>query len=93
MEPLCQRCDLKYERGPGYFLGSTYVNYGFTAVIMTVSYIVLHFRMGYENRVLTPWLIGFCVAFPLVFFRFARALWLAVDICLDAPTDHGPPRQ
>lgn len=87
MEKRCRSCEFKYERGPGYFLGSTYINYGFTALTMTVAYVILHFRLGYENRVLTPWLVAFCVAFPVIFFRFARALWLAVDICLDAPED------
>ena len=88
MEPRCSSCNLKYERDPGYFLGSTYVNYGFTALTITISYVFFHFRLGYSNQSLTPWLVGFVIVFPLVFFRFARALWLAGDICLDVPNEH-----
>ena len=43
MYERCPNCKLKYERGPGYFLGSAYLNYGLTAVIITVSYITLRF--------------------------------------------------
>ena len=83
MHERCDGCGLKYERDPGYFLGSAYINYGLTAVILTAAYIGLHFGAGYSNRTLTPWLVTFCVLFPLVFFRYARAYWLAMDCYFD----------
>ena len=54
MVPECSDCQLKYERAPGYFLGSAYFNYGATALILTVSYMSLHFGAGFSNRALTP---------------------------------------
>ena len=33
----CSHCKLKYERAPGYFLGSIYINYGLTAWAITIS--------------------------------------------------------
>ena len=83
MVPECSDCQLKYERAPGYFLGSAYFNYGATALILTVSYMSLHFGAGFSNRALTPPLAAICVIFPLFFFRYARSLWLAMDCFFD----------
>ena len=83
MPERCSECGLKYERAPGYFLGSSYINYGLTAVALTVLYVILHFGFEWSNRELTFPLVGFCVLFPLVSFRHARALWLALDCHFD----------
>lgn len=83
MPERCSSCHLKYERGPGYFLGSAYINYGFTAVVLLVAYMAMHFGIGWTNRQLTPPLLAFCIISPLVTFRYARALWLAMDCNYD----------
>ncbi|MBL8816520.1 MAG: DUF983 domain-containing protein [Planctomyces sp.] len=83
MEPRCGACGFQFERGPGYFLGSTYINYGLTAGFTTVTYVVSHFGFGVSNRVLVPILFTFCAIFPLVFFRYARSLWLSLDCYFD----------
>jgi hypothetical protein len=44
-------------------------------VTITVLYIVLHFLLEINNRTL---------ALPLLFFRHARALWIAIDCFFDA---------
>lgn len=107
MNDACDHCGLKYERAPGYFLGSTYINYMLTAVILTFSYITLHFGRDISNRDLMPWLGGFCVIFPLWFHRRSRGLWQALDSWFDtadfwnddspenppSPTSAGPPNQ
>ncbi len=79
----CSNCRLKYERDPGYFLGSTYINYAVTAVSVTVLYMVFHFGLEFSNKQLTWWLGAYCILFPLVFFRLARSLWLAMDSFFD----------
>ncbi|RMG32596.1 MAG: DUF983 domain-containing protein [Planctomycetota bacterium] len=81
----CPECGFHFERDPGYFLGSVYLNYGLTALSMTVAYVTLHLGLGVPNRVLLGPLLVWCVVFPLVFFRFARALWLAMDCYFDNP--------
>lgn len=83
MHADCPSCKLRYERAPGYFLGSAYINYGVTAVLLTAAYATLHFAAGYSNRVLALPLGAFCVLFPLLFFRYARSLWLALDCFFD----------
>jgi uncharacterized protein (DUF983 family) len=83
MHPHCTVCGLRFERDPGYFLGSTYINYGLTTLITTWTYIVLRFGANLDKTWLIPSLAGFCVIFPLVFFRYARSLWLSFDCYFD----------
>jgi len=83
MMTSCKQCQLVYEKAPGYFLGSAYINYAITAIAITVLYIGLHFRLGYSNQQLAAPLALFCILFPLFTFRYARALWLALDIYFD----------
>ena len=83
MNASCGDCEFRFEREPGYYLGSTYINYGVTALLATLTYVVLLFGFGLEKEVLLPGLLTFCVIFPLVFFRFARSLWLSLDCFFD----------
>ncbi len=83
MPERCSECQLKYERASGYFLGATYINYGLTAVSLTALYFVLHFGLDLSNRQLAGPLAGFCIVVPLLLFRYARALWLAIDCHID----------
>lgn len=83
MHESCDHCRLKYERAPGYFLGSAYINYGVTAVVLTVIYVTLALGRGVENRDLYIPMGALVVLFPLFFFRYARSLWLAVDCYFD----------
>ena len=80
----CAHCGLKFEREPGYFLGSIYINYGLTALILTVGWITLRFGYGIESRWLVFGLAAFLIVFQMFFFRYARALWLALDCQFDA---------
>lgn len=83
MHERCPHCGLKYERAPGYFLGSAYINYAITAVVITVAYVWLALGLGIGNRVLFVPMLAFVIAFPLFFFRYARSLWLAIDCYFD----------
>lgn len=83
MNPRCGHCGLKYEREPGYFLGSIYVNYILTAILCSFMYIFGRFRLHMGNHLLLAVLPGFCVIFPILIFRHARAWWLAMDLSFD----------
>jgi uncharacterized protein (DUF983 family) len=79
MNDRCPVCDLRYEREPGFFLGSIYINYGLTALLVTVGFYALYF-----GRVVSPqvalWIVtAFALLFPIWFFRYARSLWLGFD--------------
>lgn len=83
MYPACPHCGLRYERAPGYFLGSAYVNYGFVALTLTAMYMGLHFGAGISNEWLAGPLLAYCLIVPMVLFRFARSWWLAMDCYFD----------
>ena len=91
MLPRCGHCGLKYEREPGYFLGSIYVNYGLTALFTTFSYVALHYGLEVSNAWLMPPLIAWCLIFPVLFFPYARAHWLAMDLSFDRPEEDDEP--
>jgi uncharacterized protein (DUF983 family) len=79
MHENCPACHLKFEREPGYFLGSIYINYGLCALLTTIAWMVLQLGYDVEARPLAYGLLVFCIVFGVVFFRYARALWLALD--------------
>ena len=92
----CYKCRLRYQREPGYFLGSVYINYGLTAILLIVLYLSMFFsdvppryldtRFGQIDLQLTISL-AFTVIFPLCFHRYARSLWMAFDQYWDPARD------
>ena len=91
MHPRCIACGLKYQREPGYFLGSIYVNYGLTAMLVTIGYFVLAFTDVVSPQVALAIVMTFAVLFPIWFFRYARSLWLGFDQFWD-PSPEEPAR-
>jgi len=83
MHDTCNNCGAKFEREPGFFLGSIYFNYGLTALIVAIAYPVLMFNKILEDSVLMPLTLGFVVIFPILFFRHSRALWAGFDQWMD----------
>jgi uncharacterized protein (DUF983 family) len=79
MHKECPHCGVPFEREPGFFLGSIYINYGLTSLIVVIVYPVLLFSGTFSK---TPLLIGslaFVVVFPVLLFPWARSLWLGFD--------------
>jgi hypothetical protein len=91
MHPTCPACELRFEREPGYFLGSIYINYGLTALLTTAGWISLRFIYGVGSRWAIVSFAAFCVLFPIFFFRYARALWLAMDCRFESNSFFEPP--
>jgi uncharacterized protein (DUF983 family) len=85
MHERCGHCGRRFQREPGYFLGSIYFNYGVTTVLVATIYLGLFFTTDVSPELLLGLLTAFCVLFPLWFFRYARSLWLALDWHYDPP--------
>ncbi|MFP6769408.1 MAG: DUF983 domain-containing protein [Planctomycetaceae bacterium] len=83
MHERCDGCGLKYERAPGYFLGSAYINYGWIGMLLLLLYPTLHFGLGFTNRQLLIPLAVVFVGGPILLFRHARSAWLAMDCVFD----------
>lgn len=83
MEPRCGACGLDFRVEPGFYLGSIYVNYGVTALLLTAAGVPIVLYEAVPLRLLTPVAVAFCVLFPLWFLRYARSLWFALDYYYD----------
>jgi uncharacterized protein (DUF983 family) len=79
MHEACPHCGRRFERGPGYLLGSIYFNYGVTALLVVVIYFSLFYAdwLGDTQLLVLSALVA--LLFPVWFFRYARALWIAFD--------------
>jgi uncharacterized protein (DUF983 family) len=79
MNDPCPVCGRRFNRAPGYLLGSIYFNYGVTALLVVVLYFSLFFTGTLTGRQLLWLLTAFSLLFPVWFFRYGRALWIAFD--------------
>ncbi len=85
MRSDCPHCSLRFEREQGYFVGAIYINYALTIAIAMAGFFVL----DYFTNLSLPWQmsiwIAFAILFPLIFFRYSRGLWLAIDCLFNPP--------
>jgi hypothetical protein len=79
MHRQCPNCGATFEREPGFFLGSIYINYGLTALIVAIAYPLLLFVWQVPERWLLVGAVAFTVLFPLLLFPWARSVWLGFD--------------
>jgi uncharacterized protein (DUF983 family) len=79
MDERCERCGLRFEREHGYFVGAIYVNYAVTAVLCLGTAIALDLLLGISLPAQLAVAGALAVLVPLVFFRYARSLWLGID--------------
>ncbi len=79
----CQACGTRFEREPGFFLGALLLNNGL-AVVLTciVMPALITWNVIDRHLILT---LGALIAggLPLLFYPWARSLWLGVDELLD----------
>ncbi len=79
MHDACGSCGRRFQRDAGYLLGSIYFNYGVTATLVVAMYFTMYFRDWLSDRDRLIVLSLFAVGFPMWFFRYARAFWIAFD--------------
>ena len=79
MQDPCPVCGLRYEREQGYFVGAIYVNYALTTAVTLGAVLGLDAAVGLSLAAQLALGITLGVLVPLVFFRYARSLWLAID--------------
>jgi uncharacterized protein (DUF983 family) len=79
----CPQCKLALESESGFYLGSIYINYGVTSLVILVTYVVMtlatHAPAGTKLAVCSV----IAVILPILLFRHARSLWLAMDAYFD----------
>lgn len=79
MHKNCPQCGVQFAREDGFFLGSIYINYGLTSLILVITYPILLFGYRFNERYLLIGSLAFAVLFPLLILPFARAIWLGFD--------------
>ena len=79
MHKSCPHCGISFEREPGFYLGSIYINYGLTALLVSIAYPVLLFNQVVPETPLLVAALAFTLIFPLLLFPWARSLWLGFD--------------
>jgi ABC-2 type transport system ATP-binding protein len=88
MSPTCHTCHLKFEREQGYFLGAIYINYAVTVLCMLAGFFALdHLAHPSLTHQIILW-SSFGVVFPIVFYRYSKSLWLALDYIF-SPVEEG----
>jgi len=93
MEPACGKCGLSFAREPGFYLGSIYINYGATVIATGLLYGLVVAVLGLSHRVALAASLTVAVLFPVLFFRHARALLLALDGAVNRHQSHEPGRE
>jgi len=78
MRDACPACGLRYEREQGYFVGAIYVNYALTSLLGLGGVLLLDSVVGLSLVQQLALAIPIMLFAPLLFFRHARSLWLAV---------------
>ncbi len=84
MTPACSSCGLDFHPEHGYYVGAMYANYGATVGIALPISLLLLSRFT-AAQLLGP-VLAFGLLFPVFFFRWSRALWLAVETHLRSAT-------
>jgi uncharacterized protein (DUF983 family) len=79
MEQGCRLCGLRFERAQGYFVGAIYINYAVTAVIAVGGFFLLWRWLDLSTSAQFAVWVPFLIAFPVVFFRWSRSLWLGLE--------------
>jgi hypothetical protein len=90
MHDACPHCGFSYEREPGFYLGSIYLNYGATVILTGALYALLVMGLGLSNETTLAVCLAAAVLCPILFFRHARSFLLALDSSVNHNQAHGP---
>lgn len=81
MNETCSACELKFDRGVGYWLGAMMFNMGvsFGSVIVVFLLTLGIASPDPDWNVVVAVTVGAAAVIPLVFFPFSRTLWIAAE--------------
>ena len=82
MRARCTACGFRYEREQGYFVGAIYVNYAVTVAVAVGTVLLLDWTIGLTLTQQLSIGVALALLVPVVFFRYARSLWLSLDFLI-----------
>lgn len=74
MHERCTECNYKFEKEPGYFIGSLYISYGLAVVEMLSLFLIVVWFLPI-NFILALILIALLLS-SFFNFRYARIIWI-----------------
>jgi hypothetical protein len=83
MHEACPHCGFSYEREPGFYLGSIYLNYGATVILTGGLYALIVMGLGLSNETALAVCLTAAVLCPILFFRHARSFLLSLDSAIN----------
>jgi len=94
MEEHCPRCDFRFERAPGHYVGaigvSTVITFGLILITMLVGVLIT-----YPNVPFLPVAgatVAVAIIVPIAIHPTARLSWIALDLILDPLHEDEAPR-
>jgi uncharacterized protein (DUF983 family) len=79
----CPRCDYRFEREEGYFLGAYALNLIAAEFITVALLLAFLLRTSYSWVTLEIIFIPLGIGLPILFFPFSRTFWMALDLMID----------
>lgn len=92
LEDECPTCGHRFEREQGYWLGAIAVNTGVTFAIFGATFLVVALATWPD----VPWtgmwvgLVAFMAAFPIVFHRISKTIWVGLDLAFRPVEENQP---
>jgi uncharacterized protein (DUF983 family) len=77
----CPRCDLHFEREPGYWTGALAINIGVTMGVFAVFFVVA-LAITIPDIPVAPLLailIPLMIVVPIAYYPFSKTVWMAFD--------------
>jgi uncharacterized protein (DUF983 family) len=84
MAAECPRCGLRFNRLPGHWLGSWFLNVCLAQTVV-VLILIIGVAATYPNTPIAPLAVMAGVAaivVPFLFFPFSRTIWTAIDLAM-----------
>lgn len=76
MHEQCPVCEYRFEKEPGYFIGSLYVSYGLAVGELMVLFAILYFLLSFYALMVAMLLS--LVLLTFINFRYARTIWIYI---------------
>jgi uncharacterized protein (DUF983 family) len=77
LQPTCSHCHARYERREGESIGGTMLNLCVAEMLTMGGYLTTEFTLHPPVAVQLIGWISFNIIFVLLFYRHARAIWIA----------------
>lgn len=81
MNARCSHCGLNFEPEPGYYIGALYMNYGLGLVLIAPLMAWMIWVDYSAHSIGAAAVVALAILSPVV-FRYARLLWIYMDLCL-----------